>query len=161
MAEFGRGIKAGIVSGVIYAIVSAIVLSIVVFAVFDWLLSSYTGTGFGYFMMGSFGATVIITGIVIGTIIWGIIAGIIFGLIYAAVYNSLPGSTSGMKGIVLAIIAWLIFSVGLGWGSIVFGYTYFAITIITGLILWIFWGYLLGKFWDKFGGKPQTTAPAP
>lgn len=98
----------------------------------------------------------------IGAIFSGIIGGLIFGLIYAAIYNSLPGSSSVAKGIVLAIIFWLILSVGIGFVvSGIFGMTYYILnSIIIGLIGSIIWGYLLGKFWDKYSGQPIIQKPA-
>ena len=161
MAEYGRGAKAGIFAGIIYAIISAILGAIVIFAFKDAIMENaeqalidagITGTDVGSLIV------FIIPAMIFGIIIGGIIFGLIFGLIYAAVYNSLPGSTSIKRGIVLSIIAWLIFSVGFGYINIAsLGIAYYLInSIIIGFITWAIWGYFLGHFWDRFG-KPAKT----
>ena len=161
MADFGRGIKAGIISGIIYGIIIGIFSAIVSFIMWDTISAAYDDviSGFGFGGLIEFTLEGQIINGFIGGIIYGIIFGLIFGLIYAAVYNSLPGSTSIMKGIVLMLIVWLILSVGLGYLSIdLFGTTYYIVSLITGLIGSIIWGFLLGKFWDKYGGKQPAGA---
>lgn len=161
MAELGRWAKAGIVAGIFYAILSAILGAIVIF-IFKETIMEYaeealinvgiTGTDVESLLVFIFPA------MIFGIIIGGIIFGLIFGLIYAALYNSLPGSTSVAKAIILSIIAWLIFSVGLGYSNIAsFGIAYYVIgSIVIGIITWIIWGYLLGRFWDRFGKAVKT-----
>ena len=111
-------------------------------------------SGMGIVIEGAVVAIVFVLAI-IGGIIFGIIGGIIFGSIYAALYNSLPGSTSVIKGIVLAIIFWIIFSILLGYGTLTVNMELYVINnVIIGIIAALFWGFLLGKFWDKYG-KPS------
>jgi hypothetical protein len=158
MAELGRGVKAGIVAGIIYGIVVGILQAIVTIGMWDTIISAYDQAVSGYGVTMTLTQAVLLPTLFISGIIGGIIGGIILGLIYAAIYNSLPGSTSVKKGIVLAIIFWLIFSVGLGYASLgVYGTTFFIIqNIVIGLIVSIFWGYLLGKFWDRFAPAPAA-----
>ncbi len=150
MADFVRGIKAGIVSGIIYGIISAILGLLIIMVYWQTLMG-----GLGVFFMGTDMMAVfmfMLPSLFIGAIVAGIIGGIIFGLIYAAIYNSLPGSTSVMKGIVLSLLFWIIFSLALGYTSMtVYGMEYFAVNnVVIGLITSVIWGFLLGKFWDKF-----------
>lgn len=160
MADFGRGIKAGIVSGIIYGIISVIFGAITAVIYWETILSNYAGITVGAAdMMGVIGFLIPI--LAIAGIIGGIIFGLIFGLIYAAIYNSLPGSTSVMKAIVLALIGWVLLSLGMGYGNLAVDTMYYVVgNVIFGLIGWIIWGYLLGVFWDKFGAKPAPAGAA-
>ncbi len=139
MAEFGKGIKAGILAGVI----EGVILIAVIAAMAETLLPGFWAT------MGALGSTgLAMTVFAIVGIIGGIFSGLIFGAIYAAAYGSLPGS-SIVKGMILSIVMWLVFSVALNYGTIAQYPTYAAISLITSLL----WGALVGIFWDKFGSK--------
>lgn len=137
MAEFGRGIKAGIVAGIVYGIINVVLVAGLIEFIYPgyWAIAG---------MVGAVG--MIIAVFAVGAIIGGIIAGLIFGAIYAAAYNSLPGS-SVVKGIIIAILLWLIFSVALNYGTIA---TY-PILAVFGLMSSLVWGALVGVLWDKFG----------
>ena len=134
MADFGRGIKAGIVAGIIYGIISVILGVIIAVVYWETILSNYAGiTVTTSDMMGVIGF--LIPALIIAGIIGGIIFGLIFGLIYAAIYNSLPGSTSTMKAIILSLIGWIIFSLGLGYGNLAVDTMYFVVNnVIFGII---------------------------
>ena len=157
MMDFGRGIKAGIAAGIIYGIILGILEIILTASMWSTIAVGYNGLTPTVELVLS----ILVPIIFIKTLIVGIIGGTIFGLIYAAIYNSLPGSSSVAKGIVLAIIFWLIFSVGIGFAvNRIFGMTYYILdSIIIGFIGSITWGYLLGKFWDKYGSE-EPIRPA-
>jgi len=131
MAEYGRGIKAGIIGGVIAGIILAILTALILF-IFE----------------GSTDFTTTIWTMIIGNLIGFIILGIIFGIIFAATYDKLPGATAIKKGMVLAIIIWIIFLlIGFFTSYSTYGIETFGGGVITGLISSIIWGYLIGKFW--------------
>ena len=136
MADLNRGLKAGAVSGVIYGIVGEVTKGIIS------SLSWGNEIPFYVFFMAIWGA------------IPGLILGIIIGLIYAVTYKSLPGTTSMVKGIIISIFSWLIFSLLFQY-IISYGRFYLSEyrqrTIMVDLILFLFFGILLGVFWDKFG----------
>lgn len=163
MAEFGRGAKAGVIAGIIYGIIAAILSLIIIVVMWETILdvaSKASGVTISAVDMGGL-IGFMAPFIFIGAIIGGIIFGLIFGLIYAAIYRSLPGSTSIMKAIVLSFIAWLIFSLGLGYSSIAtYGTSYYiASNVVVGLVSWIIWGALMGIMWDRFGGSPRPMQP--
>ena len=72
------------------------------------------------------------------------------GIRFFEAWSYAPASV--MKGIILSLIFWVIFSLALGYTSIaVYGMEYFAVNnVVMGLITSVIWGFLLGKFWDKF-----------
>lgn len=135
MIEWSKGLKAGALSGIIYGAVNALTSDIISSLRWDYNISFY----------------------VFFSAIWGIIPGLIIGLIigavFAAVYRLLPGTTSLVKGIGLSILSWFLFS--FLFQHIIFKYPsyvskYDQREILVSLILFIFFGFLLGIFWDKF-----------
>lgn len=154
MRDFGRGLIVGVVAGFVFAIVYSIIsIVIVIFFLFRPIAWTQTASFVNdALMFSNIGA------LLPSAIFSGIVGGIVFGLIYAAVYNTLPGSTSAMKGIMLGTVFWLIFAVVIGYFRTAthYGMVYYGTNVITGLISYLIWGYLVGKLWDKFGGKqPQ------
>ncbi len=143
MTDLSKGLKAGAVSGVIYGAVGEVIKSII--ASLSW------GYGIHYYVFFS----------AIWGAIYGLILGIIVGLIFAVAYKSLPGTTSMVKGIIISIFSWLIV-------SFLFQYIinyrrsyfseYYQRAIMVDLIFFIFFGFLLGIFWDKFG-KLERNCP--
>ena len=95
------------------------------------------------------------------SIIGGVIIGLIIGLIYAAAYHVIPGSSSIIKGLVVALLLWLILSILpiLILGSYLTGSysSTFELAILNGLILYLFFGFLLGLFWDRFGHMKRCS----
>lgn len=142
MADLIRGLKAGILSGIIWGILNAIISSFI----FAIMIKSYS-----YFnpIMG-------LLSLPFG-IISGIIVGVILGLIYSAGYNILPGSSSIIKGISLMLILWVIFSVVIGnIFSLQYNETftnYYEMNLISSLITYIIFGYLIGLLWDKYKSR--------
>ncbi len=146
MADYNRGVKAGGYAGFIFGVINAILVTIILLVLWE----SFSTTSMPDFASSIF-ISIIITSF-ISTIFSGIIGGAIFGVIYAAIYNKLPGSTSAMKGIVLALVYWLVFSIIIGYYrrsdyDIMY---YYVVNIGLGLVLYLFWGVLIGKFWDKY-----------
>ncbi|UCD13347.1 MAG: zinc ribbon domain-containing protein [Thermoplasmatales archaeon] len=143
MADLGKGLKAGAVAGVIYGAVGEVIKQIV--------YSLSWGDRIYYYVFFS----------AIPGAIYGLILGIIIGLIFAVAYKSLPGTTSIVKGLIISIFSWLIFSFLFQYIIIYYRFYFserYQITIIADLILFIFFGFLLGVFWDKFG-KLQRKCP--
>lgn len=154
MVEYSRGLKAGIISGLVFGIVNAIVAAFIYWFMLELIPGEMSE---GLINAGVYTLALLIP----GKIIFGIIGGAIFGLIFAAFYNKLPGSKPIVNGITTAIIYWIIFSLIIGYFFrkyyfAAYGITYIA-DVIIGLIMFLFWGFLLVKFWDKFGGKQQVN----
>jgi hypothetical protein len=135
MIEWSKGLKTGAISGVIYGAVNSLAMTIISSLRWDSNISFY----------------------VFFSAIWGLIPGLIIGLIigavFAFVYRILPGTTSLVKGITISILFWFLFS--FLFQFIIFKYgSYFSDNaqreIIASLILYIFFGFLLGFFWDRF-----------
>jgi len=135
MSDLSIGLKAGAVSGVIYGVVLLVTQEIISRLSGGYKLSYYV---FTYAIPGA---------------IYGLIFGIITGLIFGVSYKSIPGTTSMIKGIIFSIFAWLIVS----FFRYTINYSHFYLsehlqrTIMVDLIIFIFFGILLGIFWDKFG----------
>ena len=154
MTEYIRGLKAGIVSGLIFGIANAIVASLI----FWFMLESIPGEmSEGLIKVGTY----ILTLLIRDKIIFGIIGGVIFGLIFSIFYNKLPGSKPIVNGIATAIIYWVIFSVFIGNFSKGYYISYYGTSygadLFIGLIMYLFWGFLLIKFWQKFGEKEKVA----
>ena len=149
MKDFGRGVKAGACAGIIYGIISPIFL--LISGGYNYLYSTPSGN----FLIMIWVFSTLLT--LLYSIIYGIICGIIFGLIYAAVYDKIPGTSSTVKGIILSLLFWLIFSFFILWFvfSPIGRSTIFSNTIITSLLVYLVFGFLVGMFWDRF--KPTKT----
>ena len=154
MAEYARGLKAGVISGLIFGIVNATVAAFI----YWFMLESIPGEmSEGWITVGLYTLSLLIP----GKIIFGIIGGVIFGLIFAAFYYKLPGSKPIVNGITTAIIYWVIFSLIIGYFFrkyyfAAYGITYIA-DVIIGLMMFLFWGFLLVKFWNDFREKQQVN----
>lgn len=165
MTELARGIKAGVLLGIIYGISEVALLAIVVKI---WGAEILGG------VLESLLEEIMIFAAVIFPVV-GIVGGIIVGAIYAEFYGSIPGSTSVRKGVVLGAVLWLLISGWLGFNvllsgkgmllmslfSLIFG-TWLgfgafhaaaavAVGIFASLLSLLFWGGLLGAFWDRLG----------
>ena len=154
MTEYVRGLKAGIVSGLIFGITNAIIGALT----YWFMLESIPGEmSEGLIKVGTHTLTLLIP----GKIIFGIIGGVIFGLIFAVFYSKLPGSKPIVNGIATAIIYWVIFSVVIGYFFkeyylSLYGISY-VVDVMIGLIMYLFWGFLLIKFWMKFEEKQKIA----
>lgn len=133
MIEWGKGLKTGALSGIIYGVINS--------------LTSIILYNFGYYYN-----LTIFFGLIFG-FIPGLIIGLIVGAVFALTYRILPGTTSLVKGIAISILFWFLFSFMFQHIILKYG-SYFSensqIEIIVSLILYIFFGFLLGIFWDKF-----------
>lgn len=156
MTEYVRGLKAGIASGLIFGIANAIIGALT----YWFMLESMPGEmSEGTIKAGTYTLTLLIR----DKIIFGIIGGVIFGLIFSVFYYKLPGSKPIVNGIATAIIYWVIFSVVIGYFFKVY---YVALTfyvsgynadLFIGLVMYLFWGFLLIRFWQKFGEKQKVA----
>jgi len=146
MKDFGRGVKVGVCTGIIYGIISPIFL--LISGEYNYLYSTTSG---------NFLVIIWVFGTLIYGIIFGIIYGLIFGLIYAAVYDKIPGTSSTVKGIILSLLLWLIFSFStfMFITSLPISRSTYDNTIIITLLGFLLLGFLVGVFWDKF--KPSET----
>ena len=154
MVEYIRGLKAGFVSGLIFGIINAILGAFI----YWFNLESIPGEmSKGLINVGIH----TLYSLIPGKIIFGIIGGIIFGLIFAVFYSKIPGTKPIVNGITTAIIYWFIFSLIMGYFfqgyylPATYGITHIA-DLIIGLVMFLFWSFLLVKLWDKFG-KPTTS----
>ncbi len=147
MIDFKRVVKTGVVSGIINGIISAIPLTIMIIFLTDTYPSVYE--------MGTYqnGFLIILIIYLVTTgigILIGLVTVTIFTSIYAIIYKWIPGSTSVIKGIILALIAWLILSVGFGYTELISSMQNYLANISVRLITWLVVGILVGIFWDKF-----------
>ncbi|OYT42301.1 MAG: hypothetical protein B6U86_00575 [Candidatus Altiarchaeales archaeon ex4484_43] len=173
MAEFGRGAKAGVVAGLIIGALAAIIGTALAMTIF------YDETiGVAMQAIEESGApmdmndlrNMVLGFMVIGSIIGAVITalfGAIFGLIYAWLYGRLPGITPIAKGVVVGLGWWIvgtIFGIVLTMAissimgpmaqeqmTIATSSTMMAIDTIIDLATKILYGYLLGRFWIRFG----------
>jgi len=90
-----------------------------------------------------------------------VIGAIIYGFAFANLSGALPGGSSPVKGIVLAIIGWLIMMIVLmpmmGKGLFAMGMGMMA-TVAT-LVLHIIFGWVLGFTYDKLGATSSGQPP--
>jgi len=169
VAELGRAIKAGILAGLVYGIFYAFSV-LLLFPVVASLLGIYTYSP----PAGIIGSWTYVQLRVnpLAAIIIGPIYGLIIGVIYAFTYSRLPGrkigrwSISQTKGVVLAIIVWLVMLLiaiptrlpTSAFFSEIEGAPLLQITMTAwALFLFITLGVQLGAFWDRF--KPKTPQP--
>jgi len=149
MFDYNRGAKAGGIAGIIIGAIGAILSFAIVILFKDSFpeISRINIDTTGYmvaFMVFCW-----------DRIIWGIVSGGIFGIIYAAVYNKLPGSSSLKKGIVFAIIYWIIIGIIVCFlltSSQENMYEFYVQSVGLGLVTSLIWGALTGKLWDRYGG---------
>lgn len=151
--EYFKVAKAATVAGIIFGVLQAIVTVIITLIWLNSTPETLTNlSNLTFFIGRSF---------VIG-IMSGVLGGIIFGYIYIATYNKLPGSTRVTKAMILGIMYWVIFSVVIGYfRRSEYGLTYYGINIIVGLFLYLFWGFLFVKIWNKYKSEPTVPQALP
>ncbi|MEE9323574.1 MAG: hypothetical protein V3U72_03440 [Candidatus Aenigmarchaeota archaeon] len=159
--DFGRIFKTGAVSGSIYGILQGIVsvLSFVFYReqIIELIRSSLPSNleiPITVEQLADIGMISAIPGSIIG----GIIAGIIVSFIFALMYNELMGKDSKRKGLFLCIL--LAVAVVLGEfayqgviGGIFMIQTRFVLLTPLNIIFFLVFGYVMGKFYDKFEQK--------
>jgi hypothetical protein len=150
MFDYNRGAKAGGIAGMIIGIINVLISSVFLIYFADALSITSTDLGSSVFIF-------VIMAVIMSGILGGIIAGGIMGIIFSAVISKLPGSTSVAKGLVFAFVYWLILGVGLGYTSISqYGQVYYVVfNVIIGFCTSMFWGFLTGKLWDRYGGGKE------
>ena len=145
MADLVRGIKAGAIAGVVYGAISGVVGPLLIYSMQESM--------YGY----SSSMPLYLIFSIPWAIIWGAVLGLIIGLIYAALYAKIPGSSSIVKAMTVILLLWLIFSVGFGY--ITSSYSrYYEMNMISGLITYVIFGFLLGMFWDRFKGDERKCS---
>ena len=161
--EWGRIFKTGAVSGAIYGVlnIAVVVLSFVFFreqmkeliqrAITPDIQARLPITIDQIVDMSMFSS-------IPGSIIGGVITGIIVCFIFALMYNELLGKDSKRKGIFLCVL--LLVAVALGElaypgvvGGIFMIQTGFIMLAPLSVVFFLVFGYLLGKFYDKFEGE--------
>lgn len=146
-----RGLKAGIVAGVIFWPISTIANFFLQMQFANSQVLYYSENYYVFALLFSIPTSIIIGGIL----------GAILGLLYGAVYDKLPGSSSIVKALMIALMIWLIFSLGFGYLTSSLSSSSsrtFETNLISGLILDIFFGVLLGMCWDRMKGN-ETFCP--
>ncbi len=84
--------------------------------------------------------------------------GLILGIIFAYVYNKIPDKNAIIKGEIFGAILWLIFSVVVGlYNAMIFGLTYYMVSVALGIIPLIVFGYLLGVLYNKWNISTQPV----
>jgi putative effector of murein hydrolase len=170
MAEFGRGITAGLVAGLIAGILIGILtlgLNLTIFhdemaSIVDQSLANAEKQS-GQPMPPEARDMVVLVTTYIGPImavILTLIFGAVIGLIFGWQYDRIPGKTPIAKGVIVGIGWWvvgMVISLALqslsgSMNGVSMSGTYLAVSYTTSLIGNLIYGYLLGRFWIKFGG---------
>ncbi len=174
MAELGRGAKAGAVAGLIISILAAVIgLALAMTIFYDETVGvamqaiEESGAPMDMNDFRNMMLVFMVIGSIIGVVITTLF-GAIFGLIYAWLYNRLPGKTPIAKGVVVGLGWWIIgtiFGIVLTMAlssimgsmaqeqmAVATSSTMTTINTIIDLATKILYGYLLGRFWIRFGG---------
>jgi hypothetical protein len=159
--EWGRIFKTGAVSGIIYGILQGIVttLSYVFFReqIIEIIRASIPPNIEIPLTMEQLADIGMISAIP-GSIIGGIISGIIVSFIFALMYNELMGKDSKRKGLFLCILLTVAVVLGeLAYPGVIGGIfmiqTRFILLTPLNIIFFLVFGYVMGKFYDKFEGN--------
>ena len=92
-------------------------------------------------------------------IVLGVIFGVILGAIYGALFDRLPGKTGLVKAMVLGLIFWLLDGVLVGLAYLNYGGLFYGERVVGGLVIALFFGYLLARFYRRF--SPQAVVVEP
>ncbi len=144
--NFKRGTSAGVGAGLVVAIIWDI-LQIMAFFALIFLtgknLIEINGVGFMIDMSSSN---------LLGFIINCIWIGVIVGILYMLFYAYIPGNTSIKKGLFIGFIFGVINIIFMitSMTLITNSYIFLIWTALKIFGLWLFFGFLLGYFWDKF-----------
>jgi len=157
------GAKAGAVAGVVYGIILGLLSYISIAELKDTIMQSIASA-----LPQNSPITADETyqiALVVGpafAVIAGVVVGVIFGVIYGALFNRLPGKSDLTKAVVLGLIFWLLISVLGGLGDLNYGVLYYGGGVVEGLVVALFFSYLLARFYRRFSPKPeqlpQTTS---
>ncbi|MHB1470312.1 MAG: DUF6789 family protein [Thermoplasmataceae archaeon] len=162
MGRGSTGAKAGVVAGIAYGILGAIftlVILIVDKSAIIAALDAYASTlsSLGLKTSGSALYSTELLTAPVGAVIEGIVGGIILGAIFGLAVHKIPGRNDKVKGMVFGFILWFIFTVLMGlFSRTEFGNTYYLLTVLTGLVSVVVYGYILGALFGKWWGEPSS-----
>ncbi len=162
MGRGSTGAKAGVVAGIAYGILGAIftlVILIVDKSAIIAALDAYASTlsSLGFKASGSALYSTELLTAPVGAVIEGIVGGIILGAIFGLSVHKIPGRNEKVKGMVFGFILWFIFTVLMGlFSRTEFGNTYYLLTVLTGLVSVVVYGYILGALFGKWWVEPSS-----
>lgn len=157
MTKFKRGAKAGALSGVVFSFVwlaALLYLPTIIRALRDWLWGPPPGIVVPIPSVPiSFRLLVAFFGLALA--VW-LGMGVFFGVVFAALRENLPGETSVKKGVVLSIpflfsTIWALRLLSGGYMDVGLVTLSLPVRVPVSVILWAFFGFLLGFFWSRFG----------
>jgi hypothetical protein len=163
MGRGSTGAKAGVVAGIIYGIILTVLSEIILFVEKSTVMAALTvyakdlsNSAITITASEIYNSEILIAPV--GLIIEGIIGGLILGAIFGLVVHKLPGRNDKVKGIAFGIILWVLFDVLLGLGDRAeLGNIYYLLTVISGLVGVVIYGYLLGLLFGKWWVEPSTV----
>lgn len=156
MGNTGNGVKAGVVAGLIYGIVLGISSYFTVIADKATIIAAITSSlpaSSPFTPDQLYGIVMLVTPAVAA--VGGIIGGIIVGAIYGWIYEKIPGRTSVIKGVIVAIVLWVLVSVIGGVGNLQYGVVVYLTDVGTGIVFALLFGFLLGYFFGRFSRPPK------
>lgn len=157
MANISQGLKAGLAGGVVYGLMVGLIhlgtLEACSSAQIQFIsqhlaqLSPQSNST----AQQLFSTDVVYFPMVYG--LWALIYGLLFGVLFALLYTRLPGTNSKRKGMVLGVGVLLVgFFVGPASYSYACSSFFFpSVATIGGFASGIFFGFVLGMFYDSFG----------
>jgi len=150
MEKVKEGGKAGVIAGIIYAIMTTIVVAALEYAFKTSIMkavSSELPSGTRVNINALYDLTV--EGSIVVAVIFGIILGLVLGLIFGAVSDRIPGKSGIAKGVVFGFLLWLVLHVLADSLNLKYGATFYFTDISLGLATSLFYGVLLGKFFER------------
>lgn len=163
MGRGSTGAKAGAVAGIVYGILIAIFGIIILTVEKTQIISALNSYIAGLKVSGAIQLdaqslyNLALTVLPVTSLIEGIIGGLILGAIFGLAVHRIPGSNDKVKGIVFGLILWLLFTVLLGLSSRAeYGNDYYLLSVVTGLISVVVYGYLLGALFGKWWVEPSS-----
>lgn len=157
MGNTANGVKAGVVAGVVYGIVLGILGYFTVISEKSRIITALTNSlppNSPFTLEQLYGIVVLVTPIILT--IGGVIGGLIVGALYGKLFERIPGGSATVKGIMVAIVLWLILSVVGEIGNIQYGVAAYLSAIGVGLASALMYGFLLGYFYGRFS-RPKET----
>jgi len=157
MGNTTNGVKAGVVAGVVYGIVLGILSYFTVISEKSRIITALTNSlppNQPFTPEQLYGIVLLVTPVLLT--IGGVIGGLIVGALYGKLFERIPGGSATVKGILVAIVLWLILSVVGGIGNIQYGAATYLSGIGVGLISALAFGFLLGYFYGRFS-RPKET----
>ena len=148
MGKASTGAKAGLLSGLIYSALSAALAYYSMIRLKDFIISIIEASLPPNSPITAEQAyrLALMTG-PIGAFIFGILLTVIIGTVFGVLYEKVPGSRGVTKGIFIGIALWVI-SLILNLQSL--GMPGLPFTLLTGLIISLLYGALLGTLYDRF-----------